>query len=77
MHWSNSKKAQLLADLHRVVFNDTHKTRGKKSFVYGYYAHSPMVAFDENLLHIYTFYPKLYFVAFIVIQSPCCFSHFA
>jgi len=53
MHWRISKKgAQLLVDLHHV-FNDTHKTRGK-SFVYGY-AHSPMGAFDEKLLHIYTY----------------------
>ena len=74
MHWRISKKgAQLLVDLHHV-FNDTHKTRGK-SFVYGY-AHSPMGAFDEKLLHILHFMSIFYLVALHCDQLPTV-SYFA
>jgi hypothetical protein len=50
------KGAQLLADLHHL-FNDTHKTRGKSSVHDMITLAPPMVAFEENLLRIYTSIP--------------------
>lgn len=70
MHWRNPKGAQLLVDLHHV-FNDTHKTRGM-SFVYGY-AHSPMRALDEKLLHILHSCPCSTSLPFIIVINYLLF----